>query len=69
MTDQRSVTEDAAELWALAIAIFGGEDGQAFRDTPHPMLNDHTPGEASAERTGRAEVERILRALEHGLPV
>ena len=67
MTDQRSVTEDAAELRALAIAIFGTEDGQAFWDTPHPMLNDHTPGEA--ERTGRAEVERILRALEHGLPV
>jgi uncharacterized protein (DUF2384 family) len=69
MIEGQSARNEAGELRALAFALFGNEDGRTFWETPHPMLNGRAPAEAVAEPASRAEVERILRALEHGLPV
>jgi putative toxin-antitoxin system antitoxin component (TIGR02293 family) len=61
--------ERVARVAAMASKVFGEEDGRTFLANPHPMLGGKTPPEVAATESGAREVERILNALEAGLPV
>ena len=67
----RNEAISALEAHATAIRACGatGEDAPTFLANPHPMLGGRTPLEAATTDVGARNVERILSAIEAGLPV
>jgi len=66
---ESEVVERLGRLWSQALAVWESEDGaRAFFRTPHAMLGGRSPFDAALTELGGRQVERILLALEHGLP-
>jgi putative toxin-antitoxin system antitoxin component, TIGR02293 family len=67
---ESEVVERLGRLWSQALAVWENEpDARAFFRTPHALLGGRSPFEAAQTELGGRQVERILLALEHGLPV
>jgi len=63
-------TERLARVAALAEEVLGGlEEAREFLSAAHPMLDGRSPAEAATTDLGARQVERILHAVAHGLPV
>jgi putative toxin-antitoxin system antitoxin component (TIGR02293 family) len=59
-----------AALLATAADIWGDEeDAGAFLTSPHPMLGGAVPIDLARSEIGARQVERILLAMDLGLPV
>jgi putative toxin-antitoxin system antitoxin component (TIGR02293 family) len=60
----------AARLYAEAVALFEGDEGQARRwlTTPQPALSGATPLDVAITDLGAREVEALIGRLEHGIP-
>jgi putative toxin-antitoxin system antitoxin component (TIGR02293 family) len=69
MLEASDTAQRIGRVHARAFDIFGAEDAPTFLANPHPMLGGRTPLEAMTTDLGAREVERILSALEAGLPV
>ncbi len=68
--EQSEKTERLARLFALAEEVLGGaEPARLFLRRPHPELGGQRPLEAAATELGGRAVERVLHAIEFGLPV
>jgi putative toxin-antitoxin system antitoxin component (TIGR02293 family) len=68
--EQGEKTERLARLYLQAEATLGGpQDARAFLRAAHPELGDRTPLQAAETELGGRAVERILAAVEFGLPV
>jgi putative toxin-antitoxin system antitoxin component (TIGR02293 family) len=63
-------TERLARVLALVEAIWRDErQARAFLNRPHPLLHDETPLNVARTELGARRVERLLHAVEHGLPL
>lgn len=63
--------EDYQKRLALLCAdVFGNDTAAAvlFMMTPHPQLNNETPGGVAATESGCSAVEKIIQQGLHGLP-
>lgn len=59
-----------AAVIALAIDVWGVERGAAkFLTTPHMLLGHEVPIELALSELGARQVEYMIHALDHGLPV
>ena len=59
-----------AAVIALAIDVWGFERGAAkFLTTPHMLLGHEVPIELALSELGARQVEYMIHALDHGLPV
>jgi putative toxin-antitoxin system antitoxin component (TIGR02293 family) len=68
--EQSEKTERLARLFLLAEQTLGGQPAaRTFLHRPHPELEGRTPLHAAATELGGRAVERILTAIEYGLPV
>jgi putative toxin-antitoxin system antitoxin component (TIGR02293 family) len=64
------VVERFVRLWDLALEVWGTpSEARAFMMAQHPMLSERTPLDSALTEVGGRRVERILRALQFGLPV
>jgi putative toxin-antitoxin system antitoxin component (TIGR02293 family) len=62
-------TERLARVFATAVHVLESEDdARRFLHTPHPMLENRTPLDASFTEIGAQRVERILWSVYYGLP-
>jgi putative toxin-antitoxin system antitoxin component (TIGR02293 family) len=63
-------TERVARVVAQANRVWGDEArAREFLTTSHPLLRGHKPIEEAVTDLGARQVEEILDAIEHGLPV
>jgi putative toxin-antitoxin system antitoxin component (TIGR02293 family) len=69
MPEASDTAQRIGRVHARTFDIFGAEDAPTFLANPHPMLGGRTPLEAAITDLGGREVERILSAIEAGLPV
>ena len=69
MPEASDMAQRIARVHARTVEIFGAKAAQTFLASPHPMLGGRTPLQATTTDYGAREVERILSALEAGLPV
>jgi putative toxin-antitoxin system antitoxin component (TIGR02293 family) len=68
--EQSERTERLARLFAHAEHVFGDQaEARAFIHRSHPELDGRRPLDAAATELGARRVERVLNALEFGLPV
>ena len=59
-----------AAVVALAVDVWGFESGAAtFLTTPHVLLGHEVPIELARSEVGARQVEYMIHALDHGLPV
>lgn len=59
-----------AAVIALAVDVWGFERGAArFLTTPHALLGYEVPIELALSEVGARQVEYMIHALDHGLPV
>jgi len=64
------VVERLGRLWSQALDVWeDAADARMFLRAPHAMLGGRAPLQAALTELGGRQVERILLALEHGLPV
>jgi putative toxin-antitoxin system antitoxin component (TIGR02293 family) len=67
---RRRTAQRLARIIALAESLWDDEhEARAFLNRPHPLLDGETPLEASKTELGTRRVERLLHAIEHGLPL
>ena len=69
MPEASDMAQRIARLHARTVDILGAQDARTFLANPHPMLGGRTPREAATAELGLREVERVLSAIEVGLPV
>lgn len=63
-------TERTARIVAQANRVWGDQErAREFLTTPHPLLRGHKPIEEAVTDLGARQVEEILDAIEHGLPL
>lgn len=68
--EEGEVVVRIAALMALAVDVWGCEKRAArFLTTPHMLLGYEVPIEVALSEVGARQVEYMIHALDHGLPV